>query len=697
MTTKFCLTYRGYSSLSKTLLLDGNLQFKILFSSLSPDGSEVYDPNQSDASNNDYYNSMYRPFAANKEPSTSAGNFQKPTFRFGHYKMYPDVPKSAPGQSKKNLLVDPDVIMLGRDALDNQLSCLYQTRSTGQFRCLVCRWEFPRKYPLHRHIMLKHLKMMLVGCPYCNFEGIEKYNVSTHIREVHKDKPVSIKFTQPNVQKRVQEFVNDMTKVGGLSQQLSLIKKPGSVSRPNALLVKNEVDEDNPSENDTPPPRAAPPPLVVAMQFKNRKKNPASSPSASTSDEFVVKTEVEHDEYEEGDALTDDGNSLQVHFSGENGDSDEITENAEQSGNERKNSVNSQDGQDYENGDEEYLTGFSSLRRPLLENYAPGSYRAPAGGKAKALDLITKIKVIKGKSEGGITKFYCGACKFISLHRTNVVRHIYKLHEGYKNHTCPICNYQTLSLMLMKKHTATKHPGTEYNENEAFNLNLSQTKPVQPSSPKPMMGPLSFQKKRQLEIQRKMEAAVKANQNKSSSGGSKQFACAYCLYETDTQDDIAEHTKAFHSQGEEEGADGESKPSDDKALACWGDSKKAVKRKSSYGINLPDGLKRKKRFIFEKGDELFQCGYCDTRETSMGRMQDHINFEHPGEFFKCKQIPAWRFICKSCCVKTMATSKMKYHLNRHINYRPYTCPDCGVLFPSPDQCRRHARNIGMFP
>ena len=29
-----------------------------------------------------------------------------------------------------------------------------------------------------------------------------------------------------------------------------------------------------------------------------------------------------------------------------------------------------------------------------------------------------------------------------------------------------------------------------------------------------------------------------------------------------------------------------------------------------------------------------------------------------------------------------------------MNYRPYTCPDCGAFFPSPDQCRRHARNQG---
>ena len=30
-------------------------------------------------------------------------------------------------------------------------------------------------------------QMGIIGCPYCSFEGVERYQVSTHIKEEHKD------------------------------------------------------------------------------------------------------------------------------------------------------------------------------------------------------------------------------------------------------------------------------------------------------------------------------------------------------------------------------------------------------------------------------------------------------------------------------------------------------------------------------
>ena len=130
-----------------TFVTANSKEFYHSFSFLStPDESDMSgfiddlppSPNSSSDVSQDYYNSMYRPYAANKSPSESQGSkFKSPTFRFGHYKTYPTVPKSTPVASKKNTLVDPDVIMLGRDALDRELNCLYQHRSTGQFRLVL--------------------------------------------------------------------------------------------------------------------------------------------------------------------------------------------------------------------------------------------------------------------------------------------------------------------------------------------------------------------------------------------------------------------------------------------------------------------------------------------------------------------------------------------------------------------------------
>ncbi|CAL1534910.1 unnamed protein product [Lymnaea stagnalis] len=613
---------------------------------------------------------VFKTQAGSKKKKLLANKLAKykgPSFKLGN--------KLPPGVTvKKHNSVDPDVLMLGRDALDRELGSLYQLKPTGQFRCLICRWEFPRKYPLHRHIMLKHLKMNLVGCPYCPFEGVEKYNVSAHIKEEHGGQPINIKYSQPDVGGRVRKFVNDLANLGGNVNDL--IRKPNSRDGSPLVIPKTERQDDEEDDDDRDEMKgtagSSQKGLVVAMFGK--KKKPAAD------EEFVVKTEIDEEQCEEGKIE----------------EFDDFIGNHEDDYNEDDYNEDDDPGADKSNYDpsDESAQSFSTLRRPLKESYAPGAYRSPAGGKPKALDVITKIKVLKAR-EGPITKFYCEQCKFTSLHRSNIVRHIYKIHEKYQTHTCPVCNYQTLSLMLMQKHVDKEHPGVAYKE-DAFTLNPPRSKP---RKIKPLMGPLSFQRNRQKLISKKLASAKPMNVS-TSSQGPKQYACAYCHYETNTQEDILQHTRENHSQRDESSSPAKNtqqagtKP-DDHSSACWDGSKKAVKRKIKGDVDDNGGVvKRRKRFVFEKGDELIQCGYCDSRETSMSRIQDHMTWDHPGLPFEAKRIPAWRFICKSCSVKTMATSKMKYHLNRHVNYRPFTCTNCGAFFPSPDQCRRHSRSQG---
>ncbi|GFO19074.1 Zinc finger y-chromosomal protein 1 [Plakobranchus ocellatus] len=639
------------------------------------------------------------------------------------------------GAKKSASQVDPDVIMLGRDALDRELRCLYQPRPHGTLRCLVCRWEFPRKYPLHRHMMLKHLRMMLVGCPYCPFEGVEKYNVSSHIKEEHPDKPINIKYVSPDVRSRVKEFVDDMALSGGAKFRADLIKRPSSRDRLPAgsaasktasssstqLVIpkverrdgeeedddekeENDEEDDDKEEDEGDVGKKSPATggLVVAMFGKKKAKRlPSETEGEGT---VKVKSEVEDDEYNDGTVSKDDGYDDEDKANQDSNQKGE-DEDDEEGGDEKER----EDGE--EEGDEAAGNVGLSLKRPLMESYAPGAYRSPAGGKPKALDVITNIRVLKTR-ESGSTKFYCELCKFTSLHRSNIVRHIYKIHEKYQTHTCPVCNYQTLSLLLMEGHMEKTHPGIEYNEN-SFTLNPPRSRPRYSLSSnyntiggkRPVIGPLSFQRRRKSMI------AELEDVSQASSKGPKQFACAYCHYETNTQDDILQHTRDRHSNGDDGASNasksssspslGKSKPS---ASACWDGSKKAIKRSLSPGsastftsgaaFRQPALPKRKKRFVFEKGDELIHCLDCGTRETSMGRMEDHWSYEHPGQSMQVKRIPAWRFVCKSCVVKTMATSKMKYHLNRHVSYRPYTCTNCGAFFPSPDQCRRHSRSQG---
>jgi hypothetical protein len=53
----------------------------------------------------------------------------------------------------------------------------------------------------------------------------------------------------------------------------------------------------------------------------------------------------------------------------------------------------------------------------------------------------TSIRVITIK-ENGCKRHVCEKCKFTSLHRSNIVRHIYRVHEQYREQECPACNYK---------------------------------------------------------------------------------------------------------------------------------------------------------------------------------------------------------------------------------------------------------------
>ncbi|CAG5122704.1 unnamed protein product [Candidula unifasciata] len=579
----------------------------------------------------------------------------------------------SPGSNslKKHSTVDPDVLLLGRYALDQELGCLYQERPSGQLRCLVCRWEFPKKYPLHRHIMLKHLKMNLLGCPYCPFEGIEKYNISVHIKELHGGKALGVKLLDSDVRGRVKKFVEDMTSTG--AEDLERNKKE-SVDSSLLIVPKVEINDEerngpvneeegngHVSEEEGERKKTADTVnsgLVVAMFGKKKQQFSFGN--------VHVKTEIHDKDFKDSSNIPahDNDGKKEQYSPDEDDEGDVYTAKVK-----------------YKSPKGTKHLSSAQMKHLRVQSLVSESYRSPAGGKPKALDVITKIKVLKAK-EGQIVKFYCEMCKFTSLHRSNVVRHIYKIHEKYQTQVCPLCTYQTLSPMLMYRHAEKEHPGLDYKPGSSKQAHPKLTR-------KPKMGPLSFQKRRQSLVsephsQKTSSSAVTISCS-TLTLGPKQYACAYCHYETSTQEDILRHTRINHSQGEEQSAVVKSPNSKPKNT-----TKKAVKRR------VPDedeaGFKRKRKFIFEKSNELIQCGHCDTKETTMSRMQDHLTWDHPGLPFQAKRIPAWRFICKSCSVKTMATSKMKYHLNRHVNYRPYTCVDCAAFFPSPDQCRRHSRS-----
>ena len=306
------------------------------------------------------------------------------------------------------------------------------------------------------------------------------------------------------------------------------------------------------------------------------------------------------------------------------------------------------------------------------------SLQAANGTKAKvATDVQTDIRVITIK-EKGFKRHICEKCKFTSLHRSNIVRHIYRVHEQYREQECPACNYKTLSRVLIEQHIRNEHPGTPF----------PQGLPNRAVKRKPDMS----QEELEYDSMKKCKAAATSKRREAdlpllNSTTTQLYACAYCNYETMTHSEIVQHTRDNHSLGEPMKGDEE-----EKREKAEGEEKKERETDDTEFETLTTTVKMN-QVDLSRGpeDSLWQCFYCSYKTSNEEDLKIHFAEAHPGNVYRSKKIPTWRFVCRSCHVKTRAHSKMRYHLNRHINYRPYTCTTCGSFYPSPDQCRKHCR------
>ena len=541
-----------------------------------------------------------------------------------HHTTPPRTP-SPSSSSRKNQL-NPKLMLLGRDTLHVHLKCLIdENTATGSHRCVVCNWNFPRKYAAHRHILMKHLKVGIIGCPYCSFEGVERYQVFTHIKEDHKESDLSLRYLSVDLESIVSEFMQNLA--NGSANLNSKTPPPWSMKKvPKKEVLSDEESEAGPSTSSSDGAES----LVVAMFGAKR-----SGPS------------IKEEPMDDDDAFGREPMDREV-----NGDDEDTSI-------------------DYDN----YVGVMDEATDREVRSM---SLQAANGTKAKvATDVQTDIRVITIK-EKGFKRHICEKCKFTSLHRSNIVRHIYRVHEQYREQECPACNYKTLSRVLIEQHIRNEHPGTPF----------PQGLPNRAIKRKPDMS----QEELEYDSMKKCKAAATSKRREAdlpllNSSNTQLYACAYCNYETMTHSEIVQHTRDNHSLGEPMKGDEEEEL--EKAEVT---EKKEHETDDTEFETLTTTVKMN-QVDLSKGpeDSLWQCFYCSYKTSNEEDLKIHFSEAHPGNVYRSKKIPTWRFVCRSCHVKTRAHSKMRYHLNRHINYRPYTCTTCGSFYPSPDQCRKHCR------
>ncbi|XP_076437618.1 uncharacterized protein LOC143276847 [Babylonia areolata] len=545
-------------------------------------------------------------------------------------------PSTSGGGGGRNQL-NPNLLLLGRDILHRRLSCMIR-EAGSTFSCEVCKWDFPRRYAVHRHILMKHLKVGIIGCPYCPFEGVERYQVFTHIREDHKDAELSLRYLSVDLDSHVAEFMKGLAE--GTVDPHSKVAPPWSMKK----VLKKEAVSDEDSQDALTTTFEGGQGLLVAMFSGNKKSG------------FSIKEEPKDEDDDGDDNLGQEPLDREV-----NGDESGISYD-------RFIGVMGHGGV----GGEREVSSTSLL--------------AANGTKAKvATDVQTNIRVITIK-EKGFKRHICEKCKFTSLHRSNIVRHIYRVHEQYREHECPVCNYKTLSRVLIEQHIGNEHPGTPIPE--AVSNHRTVKRKFEMSH-----------EELEYDSMKKCKAAATSKRREAdlpllNSTSTQLYACAYCNFETMTHSEIVRHTRDNHSLGEpmkpnedeEEGIkdDGEGR-GEDEDTSAFETAVNVVKMQGGGKVGGGGGVGG------GHDDTLWQCFYCSFKTSGEDDLRAHFAETHPGNVYRGKRVPAWRFVCRSCHVKTRAHSKMRYHLNRHINYRPYTCTTCGAFYPSPDQCRKHCR------
>ncbi|ESO85702.1 hypothetical protein LOTGIDRAFT_107543, partial [Lottia gigantea] len=86
------------------------------------------------------------------------------------------------------------------------------------------------------------------------------------------------------------------------------------------------------------------------------------------------------------------------------------------------------------------------------------------------------------------------------------------------------------------------------------------------------------------------------------------------------------------------------------------------------------------------------CKLCGYRTLSNVLIRQHIQDKHTDATDESLMPrPSWKYACVECHLKMDAGTKMKCHIGRHFNYKPYVCETCSADFASPDEMRKHIR------
>ncbi|XP_071113884.1 uncharacterized protein [Haliotis cracherodii] len=584
---------------------------------------------------------------------------------------------------------------LGTSYLDEKLLCLY-TCTGGKNKCNLCSVEFARKYAIHRHIVVNHLKVSLLKCGHCNFEGVEKHVIIDHILEQHKNQLIKFEPLNINMEGKVKEFLNTYNVVKSEPESVDVkplfSPSPAKSFGPQAYCLgkdklhnklmplfckKNDSYKCNLCKWKFPRKYAihrhilmkhlkiglygcthchvqGAEKYIVVSHMKEA--HPRVSPQAR-----ILEVDMDHRIQE---VLHEVASGTGSHTSGrmpptyyeEDIPDPAITPN--------KSMTEYQDEVDQkptEADKKQMVVAMFGKKRKSLEPAESSQLDSAITPKklkttSRMVDVTTEIKVVCIE-EGSFKKYVCEKCRFTSLHRSNVYRHVLRIHERYRELQCEYCGYKSYSKVLLNQHIEVEHGGQALLKDTKDTTTIVKEEPEEPMPDPPP----------------------------SSSPGEtvKHYACAYCNFETNTAENIIKHTRENHAPGSGE------------ASRSAGGEKSTASSDPDITVSTHEHVIKKssvKRGTFTESQMLY-CGYCTFKAPGIQALKDHHKAMHQSSKLCIISPQPWRYICRICGLKNNAGSKMRCHLNRHLEYRPYTCSSCSQPYASTDELRKHVRSL----
>ncbi|KAK6171925.1 hypothetical protein SNE40_018345 [Patella caerulea] len=296
---------------------------------------------------------------------------------------------------------------LSSENVARAMSSLYNL-TKDNYQCLICNTTFHMNdlLFLHEHLAVKHMKIPLLKCGHCDFNGNKEGQISNHCRTKHPGKMISIHGYDIDIYESVSQYMK-LIKLKQKTRNIATVVPPKDTQQPSLSAPEDAL-------------------LAKYQKFC----------------QVVDKTEHDQTLCVKGEsALSTDTESCQIN---------RISENHGIEDDRNKQSSNIQ-----------ILSTFSLAHLNRTDNSTLGSNK-PHPIRQDTANFTSTIEQMPVKSEfsqGPLHtshfshQFYaCGSCSYSTLIMEDLRKHLFTLHASAKQFPCKHCGFLGLRIDQLMKH-----------------------------------------------------------------------------------------------------------------------------------------------------------------------------------------------------------------------------------------------------